>query len=68
MDYVTKMASLSRSERVLKRCAWCQELFTPVRRHHKHCRPSCRRLAFESRKSTAAHARRQADSNAWRFE
>jgi len=32
-------------------CAGCGQPFEPVRPHQKHCRPSCRMLAFKSRQT-----------------
>jgi hypothetical protein len=31
-------------------CGACGGQFKPIRRHHRFCRPSCRRAAFERRR------------------
>jgi hypothetical protein len=41
-------------------CAGCGRPFTPVRRNQRHCRPSCRGVAFERRRAALCPPRRAA--------
>jgi hypothetical protein len=43
-------------------CAGCGRPFTPVRRNQRHCRPTCRGLAFERRQ-----AARQSQRPGWQL-